>query len=102
MKPVIDTSNPRWMMELKPDKIGQYSDEAIHDFFKKMPHVIAMVESPAVELQRRLLAVNSKLIAHINSLDEGLALEVLSKDPNLIKLIKEPTSMMISVAGICN
>lgn len=118
----IDTTNPRWMLELGDKRINNHTDEEICQVIKKIPwalqfikspkpewldvafkhhyQAIGCVENPPVELQRRAVEHHTSAVAFIENLDEELAISLLEKDPNLLHQIKNPTPLMVSVAKI--
>lgn len=118
----INIVDPKWMIELSPERIKKYTDAEICLVLKKIPwalkfikdpkpewvklavklhwQTIAHVENPSVELQRMSLNANKDSIAFINNLDEELALEILVEEPNRIHQISNPTPTMMNVAKI--
>lgn len=120
--PLIDTTNPRWMLELKPENIVKYSDEDIYEVICRIPSAlmfiqnpkdewvhfavkyslaaISWVKDPSVELQRFAYETNPNCLQFMESIDEDLAIEILTKDPASLHWMPDPTPMMISIAKI--
>lgn len=119
---LIDTTKPKWMLELSPKHIWKYTHEEICELLCRIPwalkfiehpeeswikfavqysnQAIMFVKNPSVEIQRIALEADVYSIEHISGLDEDLAIQVLMKRPELINRIPDPTPMMVSVAKI--
>lgn len=118
----ITTSNPKWMLELGPKRIGNHTNEEICEILTNVPwalkfikdptpewimlackknyQAISFVEDPSVELQAWALKHDKSAISMIKKLDEDLAVAMLLEDPMLIHQITNPTPIMITIAGI--
>jgi hypothetical protein len=120
--PLIDTDNPRWMLELSPENIVKYSDEDIYGVICRIPSAlkfiknpkdewiqfavkysvvaISFVKNPSVEIQRLAYDNNPNCLQFMESIDEDLAIEILMKEPARLHCMPDPTPMMISIAKI--
>lgn len=120
--PLIDTNNPRWMLELSPNNIVKYSDDDIYEILCRIPAAlkfiqnpkdewirfaikysvaaISWVKNPSVDFQRLAYETNPNCLQFMEFIDEDLGIEILMKDPSSLRLMTNPTPMMISIAKI--